>query len=142
MSELTQNHHLTEVICGFWFDPASNVWDSTYFGKYYEKIGALGYNEKQEMPLYGNYCKYEPNKKDKNTDSYYILTPIQVPKTSMPDIFISTGQGRISLDGKHLDMLDYSVNMFSGTQPMGGIELKSLYDAMEMQLNSSTDIWL
>lgn len=42
------NKHLTEVICGFEFleDPA--IWDSVYFGSYFEKIRQLGFIERQE----------------------------------------------------------------------------------------------
>lgn len=43
------NHHLVEVLCAFWFNPGSNVWDSTFFGKYYEAIKILGYTEKAEQ---------------------------------------------------------------------------------------------
>lgn len=42
-------HHLAEVLCGFWFDNDSNNWDSTYFGKYFEKVSELGFTEKQEQ---------------------------------------------------------------------------------------------
>ncbi len=42
-------HHLTEVLCGFWFNPKSNIWDSTFFGKYHEKMQSLGYNKKEEQ---------------------------------------------------------------------------------------------
>lgn len=49
MSKTTHSHNLTEVLCGFWFNPTSNVWDSTFFGKYYEEIRDLGYSEKQEQ---------------------------------------------------------------------------------------------
>jgi uncharacterized protein (TIGR04255 family) len=49
MSELKNTHHLTEVLCGLWFDPKSNMWDSTFFGKYHEKIEKLGYTERQEQ---------------------------------------------------------------------------------------------
>lgn len=45
----TQNEHIVEVLCAMWFDPKSNEWDSTYFGKYYDKIVNLGYTEKQEQ---------------------------------------------------------------------------------------------
>ncbi|MDX2173969.1 MAG: TIGR04255 family protein [Bacteroidota bacterium] len=43
------NHHLVEVLCAFWFNPSSNIWDSTFFGKYYEIINGLGYTEKTEQ---------------------------------------------------------------------------------------------
>lgn len=49
MSEENNKHHLTEVLCGFWFNPSSNVWDSTFFGKFHEKIEPLGYKDKQEQ---------------------------------------------------------------------------------------------
>lgn len=49
MSEKIPAHNLTEVLCGFWFNPNVNVWDSTFFGKYYEKIQPLGYDVKEEQ---------------------------------------------------------------------------------------------
>lgn len=45
----TINHQLAEVLCGFWFKPESNSWDSTCFGKFYDKILKLGFSEKQEQ---------------------------------------------------------------------------------------------
>lgn len=45
----SSNHHLAEVLCGFWFDPESNLWDSTFFGKYFELIEKEGYTVKQEQ---------------------------------------------------------------------------------------------
>jgi uncharacterized protein (TIGR04255 family) len=49
MSEKAPAHNLTEVLCGFWFSPSANVWDSTYFGKYYEQIRPLDYDIKEEQ---------------------------------------------------------------------------------------------
>ncbi len=43
------NQHIVEVLCAMWFDPKQNEWDSTYFGKYHDKIVGLGYTEKQEQ---------------------------------------------------------------------------------------------
>lgn len=43
-----KNKHLTEVVCGFEFEKGSNLWDSTYFGQYFEKIKQEGFIEKQE----------------------------------------------------------------------------------------------
>jgi uncharacterized protein (TIGR04255 family) len=43
------SHHLAEVLCAFWFNPTSNPWDSTFFGKYFELIEKEGYTEKQEQ---------------------------------------------------------------------------------------------
>ena len=45
----TTNHQLAEVLCGFWFKSESNSWDSTCFGKYYDKIIGLGFTEKLEQ---------------------------------------------------------------------------------------------
>lgn len=45
----TNNEHIVEVLCAMWFDPKQNDWDSTYFGKYHDKIVHLGYTEKQEQ---------------------------------------------------------------------------------------------
>lgn len=42
------NHHLIEVSCGFQFPQETLVWDSTFFGQYYEKIKSTGFNEKEE----------------------------------------------------------------------------------------------
>jgi uncharacterized protein (TIGR04255 family) len=43
------NEHIVEVLFAMWFDPKSNDWDSTYFGKYHDRIQPLGYTEKQEQ---------------------------------------------------------------------------------------------
>jgi uncharacterized protein (TIGR04255 family) len=45
----SHNHHLVEVLCGFWFEPSSNIWDSTFFGKYFDLIFKEGYTEKHEQ---------------------------------------------------------------------------------------------
>lgn len=42
-------HNLTEVLCSFSFDSNIDQWDSTYFGKFYDKIKSRGYTEKQEQ---------------------------------------------------------------------------------------------
>lgn len=45
-----ESHNLTEVLCAFWFDPEKNPWDSTFFGKFHEKIeGDYGFKIKQEQ---------------------------------------------------------------------------------------------
>jgi uncharacterized protein (TIGR04255 family) len=41
--------NLTEVLCSLRFDPLQNVWDSTYFGRYYERVAKRGYTEKKEQ---------------------------------------------------------------------------------------------
>jgi uncharacterized protein (TIGR04255 family) len=45
----TNNEHIVEVLFAMWFNPQSNEWDSTYFGKYHDKILPLGYTEKVEQ---------------------------------------------------------------------------------------------
>lgn len=45
------NHSLVEVACSIWFDPNLNDWDITYFGKFYDKIKDLGYNQKEEKKV-------------------------------------------------------------------------------------------
>ena len=47
-----KKHQLAEVLCGFWFDPIQNPWDSTFFGKFFEVIEKDGYTEKQEQQGY------------------------------------------------------------------------------------------
>jgi uncharacterized protein (TIGR04255 family) len=42
------NKHLIEVNCSFQFLEETTVWDSTFFGQFYEKIKPLGFDEKQE----------------------------------------------------------------------------------------------
>ncbi len=42
------NNHLIEVNCGFQFIEETVVWDSTFFGQYYEKIRNLGFEDKEE----------------------------------------------------------------------------------------------
>jgi len=46
---MPNNQHLVEVLFAIWFDPSQNEWDSTYFGKYYERVESRGYTEKQEQ---------------------------------------------------------------------------------------------
>ena len=41
--------HVVEVLCSLKFEPSKNDWDSTYFGKYHDKIIPLGYTEKEEQ---------------------------------------------------------------------------------------------
>ena len=55
------NHHLVEVLCAFWFDPKSNPWDSTFYGKYFDKIAILGYTEKDEKRAKKVSFKIAPN---------------------------------------------------------------------------------
>lgn len=46
---LTNNEHIVEVLFAMSFNPNTNDWDSTYFGKFHDKISPLGYTEKQEQ---------------------------------------------------------------------------------------------
>ena len=48
----SSKHQLAEVLCGFWFSPEQNPWDSTFFGKYFDKIEPEGYTEKKEQQGY------------------------------------------------------------------------------------------
>lgn len=43
------NNHIVEVLCAMWFEPSENEWDSTYFGKYHDKIIQEGFTQKQEQ---------------------------------------------------------------------------------------------
>jgi hypothetical protein len=45
----TSVSHVVEVLCSLKFEPSKNDWDSTYFGKFHDKIIPLGYTEKQEQ---------------------------------------------------------------------------------------------
>ncbi|MEO6252107.1 MAG: TIGR04255 family protein [Ferruginibacter sp.] len=42
------NKHLVEVNCGFHFPKETTQWDSTFFGRFYEKIINRGFTEKEE----------------------------------------------------------------------------------------------
>jgi len=42
------NNHLAEVYCGFQFPEETVVWDSTFFGQYYEKIRNSGFKDREE----------------------------------------------------------------------------------------------
>lgn len=42
------NKHLIEVNCSFQFPQETTPWDSTFFGRFYEKIYELGFSEKEE----------------------------------------------------------------------------------------------
>jgi len=48
MDKTYKNNHLLEVNCGFHFTINNSVWDSTYFGQFYDKIKDSGFNEKIE----------------------------------------------------------------------------------------------
>ena len=58
-----KKHQLAEVLCGIWFEPNSNPWDSTYFGKYYDKLEKqLGFTEKQEQKAFRIKVELKSNK--------------------------------------------------------------------------------
>ena len=42
-------HQLLEVLCGLWFDPDYNGWDSTYYGKFFDLIKDGGFDDKKEQ---------------------------------------------------------------------------------------------
>jgi uncharacterized protein (TIGR04255 family) len=44
-----QNHQVAEVLCAIWFNTEVNKWDSTYFGRYFEKLEQMGFTEKNEQ---------------------------------------------------------------------------------------------
>lgn len=48
---MPDNKQLAEVLCGIWFDPTTNSWDSTYWGLFFEKIFELGYRDKEEQVI-------------------------------------------------------------------------------------------
>jgi uncharacterized protein (TIGR04255 family) len=43
------NENIVEVLFAMWFDPNANDWDSTYFGRFHERIIPLGFTQKQEQ---------------------------------------------------------------------------------------------
>jgi len=43
-----KNKHLIEVNCAFQFNKETTQWDSTFFGRFYEKILSRGFTEKEE----------------------------------------------------------------------------------------------
>ncbi len=45
---LDNNNHLVEVLCGMRFDSTKNEWDSTFFGKFHDRISQYGFVEKEE----------------------------------------------------------------------------------------------
>lgn len=49
-STVYTNQHLREVVCGFNFSEKEIIWDSTYFGQYFERIRGLGFNTREERP--------------------------------------------------------------------------------------------
>jgi len=71
----TSKHQLVEVLCGFWFDPKNNLWDSTYFGKYFELIQNDGYIEKQEQVGYQVKFELKPNELESPTAQTDKLEP-------------------------------------------------------------------
>jgi len=46
---MNPSRELSEVLCAIWFEPPTNEWDSTFFGKYYEEVLKHGFTEKQEL---------------------------------------------------------------------------------------------
>ena len=54
------NNHIVEVLCAMWFEPVLNDWDSTYFGKYHDKILRKGFTEKQEQKQFELNFKIDP----------------------------------------------------------------------------------
>ncbi len=42
------NSHVLEVLCSLKFDQHQNDWDSTYYGRYHDRLLPLGYTDKQE----------------------------------------------------------------------------------------------
>ena len=72
---LTGKHQLVEVLCGFWFDPIKNPWDSTYFGKYFELLNNDGYSEKQEQVGYQVKLELKPNELESPTAQTDKLEP-------------------------------------------------------------------
>ena len=54
------NKHLVEVNCGFQFNKETTPWDSTFFGRFYEKILSKGFTGKEERK--GVQLKFEITK--------------------------------------------------------------------------------
>jgi uncharacterized protein (TIGR04255 family) len=90
------NNHLVEVNCGFQFPEETVVWDSTFFGQYYEKIKSLGFDEKQERK--GVQITFNGNSPNINK-SPFETTAIEdqvVFKNNTKGIAILFGKGQIS----------------------------------------------
>ncbi|MDZ4758626.1 MAG: TIGR04255 family protein [Bacteroidota bacterium] len=62
------NNHLIEVSCGFEFPEETTTWDSTYFGRYFEKIKSLGFNQRTERK--GVQIKFEANLIDASKEPF------------------------------------------------------------------------
>ena len=63
------NEHIVEVLCAMWFEPEMNDWDSTYFGKYHERILSMGFTEKQEQKGFEVKFEIHPVPSQEVTDS-------------------------------------------------------------------------
>jgi len=90
------NHHLVEVNCGFQFMNETTVWDSTFFGQFYEKIKADGFTEREERK--GVQIKFDGNLKNKGIVP---LTSSEIEdqiifKNNIKGMAIAMGKNRIS----------------------------------------------
>lgn len=90
MSTNQHKHSLSEVLCAFWFKPESNNWDSTYFGKYFDKINSLGYNEKNEQK--GFQVQFQLKNKDGVIKKGVVPTP-ELNELESRMVFNNTKEG-------------------------------------------------
>jgi uncharacterized protein (TIGR04255 family) len=107
------NRHLVEVNCGFQFQNESTLWDSTFFGQFYEKIKSDGFNEKQERK--GVQIKFEPNSKG-NTSLPFTSSEVEdqvIFKNTDKGWAIAMGKNRISFHvlKNYTNWLDFASNV-------------------------------
>ena len=89
---LYSNKHLIEVNCGFAFPNETTLWDSTFFGQYYEKIKVLGFSDREERK--GVQIKFEAIVKSAKT------SPISASEIEDQIVFRNPQKGWAILMGK------------------------------------------
>ena len=88
------------------------------------------------------HSSFNPPKKTNITDCYFLLT--EIPKTNnlTSSILLSkeiNSDKFNSAEANQLNLMSLSKEMFEGTKPMKGVELKSLYKAINKQRNSDVN---
>jgi hypothetical protein len=88
-------------------------------------------------PLTEIHSSLNPPKKANITDCYFLLT--EIPKTnnlSSTILLTKINSDKFnSAEANQLNLMNLSKEFFEGTKPMKGIELKSLYKAINKQRN-------
>lgn len=103
------NKHLQEVVCGFNFANGGVVWDSAFFGQFFDKIVSLGFDEREERK------GIQINFGDINSD---VLNPIKVSSTELESkmLFKNKSSGSAITLGKDF-VFFHQINNYKGWEP-------------------------